>query len=184
MDDEMESFETILRLQRDGKIKITPISVRGYIEKHRDKFPWADTILEYGREFKPPSEHIAREVYKHFGKLDFPMGQCFSNSLKNGLIEVGKEIPPINYVEGFTISPPKKRLIHSWNSVNGKVVDTTWKLFSHFTDYMGIEFPPEFIREIFTHQSKKGGEKIEGWSILMYWGIYKDPVLEYLRARS
>ena len=179
---DLEFFEEFLRRIKGGEIELTPVSVREYLEEKRKELPWASTVLEYGKEFKSPSEKDARLVYENIVSFDFPKEECFSNSLKMG-ISCKKDLS-INYVEGFTISPPNEKLIHAWNSSGDKVMDTTWNLFSHFTDYMGIEFPPEFVQDLFTTYFKKsGGDRSKG-SILMFWDIYKDPVLEYLRARS
>lgn len=176
----MTEFELFDEIKRRRMVEGEPLSSRKYLEKNRRKYPWADTILEYGKDFGTPSEDHAHLMYDYFKGM--PKGQCFKNSLHMGMI-AAEEQKDFSYVEGFIIPPESGGLVHAWNGLpDGRIIDTTWNLFSLFVDYMGIEFPIPFIHDLFTDCGKQ--KEIKRGNILGHWEFYRNPVIEYLRARS
>lgn len=155
------------------------LTARQYLEWNRKKIPWADTVLEYGKEFIAPDKDLALNLFDRFQKIA-PKGRCFENSLylaKAG-VQNGHNT---TYAEGVAVVPPGRALIHAWSSYDGKLaIDPTWNLFAHFANYMGIELPADFVYDLWIKKAKN--EKIRPGLLWRHWHIYSDPVLEFLKA--
>lgn len=172
------------------------LTARQYLEKNRKRIAWADAVLEHGKEFKTPDEKLAREVFNvvhkkgkplldERGGLIYPKGKCFINSFEFiRAANINFPDAKIFYVEGMTITAPRRPLLHAWTSHKDKVVDPTWHILSYFVNYMGIEFPIDFVQQLW---KEKGGGK--GLVRPEFFGhnwkrYYAEPVTEYLRSRK
>jgi hypothetical protein len=97
----------------------------------------------------------------------FPIKQCYSNSQRVILADfmLSRTEGPLRYVEGyFTSEGLAFPVQHGWITINGKVVDLTARLceprksgrlrdrvFGSFPEgrqYIGVEFPTEYVRKI------------------------------------
>lgn len=182
---DIELFNVMTADEKINGERILPyITAKEYLEKNVHKIEWAETVLEYGKEFTPPTEEKVRQMYDYWRKHRFPFknGQCYNNSYVFG------KSADWSYVEGLVITIPRRALFHAWNAVpNSSVVaDVTWPLFSYFASYMGIEFPVEFVLSLLKEEEKrkkKGDDSYnKGW-ILYSWHIFAEPVKEFLRTR-
>ena len=171
------------------------LTARQYLERNRKRIAWADTVLEHGKEFKTPDEKLAREIFDALhrdgkpisfkdGRPMYPEGECFMNSFKFiRATHINFPDAKIYYVEGITVTAPKRPLLHAWTSYKDKVIDPTWHIISHFVNYMGIEFPIDFVHQLWKEKAKKGFIRSEffGHNWKRY---YAEPVTEYLRSRK
>lgn len=177
---DMELFNVMTADEKINGERILPyITAKEYLVKNVHKIKWAETVLEYGKEFTPPTEEKARQMYDHWRKHRFPFknGQCYLNSLVFGK---SADWP---YVEGLVITIPRRALFHAWNAVPGSLIaaDVTWPLFSCFASYMGIELPADFVVSL--TERGKGNEPKPKCGILYSWHIFAEPVKEFLRTR-
>lgn len=177
---DIEFFEILIAKEKKWGTKILPyITAKEYLEKNVRKIKWAETVLEYGREFSLPTEEKARQMYEYWRTHKFPYEsrQCYSNSLVFG------ETAGWPYVEGLAMTIPTRALFHAWNAVPGSLValDVTWPLFSYFVSYMGIELPVDFVLSLI--KEREGKEPKLKCGILYSWDIFKEPVKEFLRTR-
>lgn len=182
---DLELFDAMTADEKKYNGRMFPqVTAKEYLEKNVHKIKWAKTVLEYGREFTPPSEQQARKMYEHWRKHKFPFknGQCYRDSYVFGQIA---EWP---YVEGLVATIPGRVFFHAWNAKPGSLVvaDVTWPLFSYFTSYMGIEFPVEFVLSLLKEKEKRkkkgDASRNKGW-ILYSWKIFEEPVKEFLCTR-
>lgn len=178
---DLELFDVMTADEKINSTKILPyITAKEYLEKSVHKIKWAETVLEYGREFALPTEEKVRQMYDHWRKHEFPFknGECYHNSLIFG------KTADWPYVEGLVMTVPTRALFHAWNAVPGSLVaaDVTWPLFSYFASYMGIELPVDFVVSL-TKEKNKGNEPKLKCGILYSWKIFEEPVKEFLRTR-
>jgi hypothetical protein len=87
------------------------------------------------------------------GQCNYKVKQCFYNAQSIGL--TGK----IGYCEGMadSIGIPME---HAWNTINGKVIDMTWKMNNNDKpvvgvipggwEYYGVELPHELINKMWS----------------------------------
>lgn len=183
---ELEHFNIIIADERVCGGRMLPLmTAKEYLEKNVHKIKWAETVLEYGREFKIPTEKQVRQMYEHWRKNKFPFenGRCYRNSYVFGKIGDGP------YVEGLAMTVPRRALFHAWNVFPGSsvVADVTWPLACYFTSYMGIEFPVDFffsLLEELEEKNKKTGENLCSKGGIFYsWHLFEEPVREFLRTR-
>ena len=82
-------------------------------------------VLLNGQEFKPQplSEEERTFVVGLIEKdyIDCKVKECFTNSQK-----IATSNDKILYVEGFALPENLIPVLHSWNLINGKVIDLTW----------------------------------------------------------
>jgi hypothetical protein len=118
-----------------------------------------DSIYHFIRENSKfyDSSPLTKEELAHVNKVKKSLGfvpqirQCFYNSQ---MMMLNDYTGQIKYTEGYAnfIMPVN----HAWNTINGKVIDLTWKdtndkniygTFSNKLSYYGTEFSSEMIRK-------------------------------------
>ena len=134
----------------------------------------ADFILKHGKQYEsaeltPEEMEMLRDVLK--GQCRYKAKQCFYNAQSIGL--TGK----IGYVEGVadSVGIPME---HAWNTINGKVIDMTWKMNNGDEpivgiipggwEYVGVQLPNKMINKMWgTGQSTAMIDNWEtGWPLL------------------
>lgn len=146
----------------------------------------ADYVLDRGRVFESEpltqKERYAVDKAVKRARCDFPTRECFSNAQRLVL-----EHAKLRYVEGYAVGWGSLPVHHAWASINGKVVDLTWRdqplrdnprlyagqqpaapshrIVGRVPDgivYMGVEFPARMLRERY--------ERYEAW-----WSVLDGP---------
>ena len=135
----------------------------------------ADFILQHGRHYKsakltPEEMDMLKDVLDR--QCSYKMGQCFYNAQSIGL--GGR----IGYVEGYadSIGLPME---HAWNTINGKVIDMTWKdnnggqpIIGNIPEgweYFGVELPSKKINDMWRKSGLSHpliGDWEGGWPLL------------------
>jgi len=129
----------------------------------------AEFVLREGRKFLSAEEGLTpeeSEMLKHVLKrqCDYEAKKCFYNAQSIGLAGT------IGYVEGYadSIGIPME---HAWNTINGKVIDMTWKMNNGGNpvlgvipggwEYYGVELPHELINSMWS--TGKSSTLINDW---------------------
>ena len=94
----------------------------------------AEFILKHGRQFQsaeltPEEREILTDVLEN--ECRYKVKQCFYNAQSIGLAGT------IGYVEGYadSVGIPME---HAWNTINGKVIDMTWKMNNNDQPVLGV----------------------------------------------
>ncbi len=113
----------------------------------------ADFVLKHGKQYEsaeltPEEMGMLKEVLK--GQCHYKVKQCFYNAQSIGLAGT------IGYCEGYadSLGLPME---HAWNTINGKVIDMTWRfrrggkpvlgVIPSGWEYFGVEFPAKLVRK-------------------------------------
>lgn len=108
-----------------------------------DPYPKACAqILKHGRSYESRRRSRGEAGYvRRFCVTDarYPRKFCFQNAQEL----VRRSNGTLKYVEGFAVSGPLGVPVHhGWATLNGAVIDPTWKVFAEFAPpaaYFGIE---------------------------------------------
>ena len=116
----------------------------------------AEFILRHGKQYQsaeltPEEMDILENVVGL--KCLYKAKQCFYNAQSIGLAGT------IGYVEGYADSVGIP-MDHAWNTINGKVIDMTWKMNNNDEpvlgvipggwEYFGVELPHELINSVWS----------------------------------
>ena len=96
----------------------------------------ADFILKHGKQYQSVKEGMTpleMKMLTHIltGKCRYQAKQCFYNAQSIGMSGV------IGYVEGYADSVGIP-MDHAWNTINGKVIDMTWKFNNNDQPVLGV----------------------------------------------
>lgn len=133
-------------------------------------------VLKNGQEFAS-AELTAEErkiVSKAAGRKNFPLGYCFQNAQK---LVLSDKTETLVYCEGFALKAGLIPLHHGWVSINGKVVDVTWRD-DAYKNIMGkihygwCYFGAEFTREqVESQHLSRSTSIIDDWS--RHWPLLR-----------
>jgi hypothetical protein len=127
----------------------------------------AEFVLKHGKQYQSAeltSEEL--EMLKHVLKrqCDYEAKKCFYNAQSIGLAGT------IGYVEGYADSVGIP-MDHAWNTINGKVIDMTWKMnnggepvlgvIPEGWEYHGVELPHQLINSMWS--TGKSSTIINDW---------------------
>ena len=116
----------------------------------------AEFIIKHGKEYESAElTSQETEMLQHVLKrqCDYEAKKCFYNAQSIGLAGT------IGYVEGYadSLGIPME---HAWNTINGKVIDMTWKMNNNGEpvlgvipegwEYYGVELPHELINKMWS----------------------------------
>ncbi len=127
----------------------------------------ADFILKHGKQYEsaeltPEEMDILKDVLD--GQCRYKAKQCFYNAQSIGLGGT------IGYVEGVadSIGLP---MPHAWNTINGKVIDMTWKMnndnqpvvgiIPEGWEYFGVKLPNKMINKMWS--TGQSNAMIDDW---------------------
>ena len=113
----------------------------------------ADFILKHGKQYEsaeltPEEMDILKDVLQR--QCNYKVKQCFYNAQSIGLAGI------IGYCEGYadSLGLPME---HAWNTINGKVIDMTWRfgnggkpvlgIIPAGWEYYGVELPANIVRK-------------------------------------
>lgn len=116
-----------------------------------------DFVLQEGTVF----DHWSPRVGKY--KMGY-MGHCFHNAYMLAVRSRGN----LSYVEGYA-QGTIVAMHHAWNvDADGGIVDTTWygRIDVAPSDYMGVTFPIEHVREVRSRETSVIDDWRAGWPLL------------------
>jgi hypothetical protein len=144
-------------------------SAEQYLARTSDTYPWAQTWLQFGKEYHAPSLDEVIDLIKN--KMFMKPRECFANALEFG-IALSDEDPEVSvlYVEGLALGPTGVH-IHAWLEINGKTVDLTWRD-SFLCSYFGVGFPVTVVEKI--------ASKTKWYGLLPNWELSKEYIEEAL----
>jgi hypothetical protein len=128
----------------------------------------ADFILKHGQEYKSAKltdEELDMLKNVLSRQCSYKVKQCFYNAQSIGLTGT------IGYCEGYADSLGGIAMEHAWNTINGKVIDMTWKMNNKGKpvlgtipagwEYFGVELPNKLVNKMWS--TGKSGPLISDW---------------------